>query len=673
MQGMHCQEFLNARTSKVLKSWQFSKSDFWKSSSNLINDKGSIWETVNIPHTWNNKDVLTDGVNSYHGVGTYLYNLEGPNLNDTSRHFIRFEGVSLQSEVYVNGKFIGEHIGGYAAFCFEITDALVKGESNEIAVKVNNIPSRNIAPSSESLFPVFGGIYRPVTYFTTKQTCISPLDFASSGVYIKQTSVTKEQAILDVSVLVSSKQLTTLKKPIKVKITIRDKKGKEVLVAIQNVSNVKNLETELITKQIVLKKPHLWQGKADPYTYDFSVVLLENNIILDKVNHTMGLRSFEITARKGFYLNGKSHPLYGVNRHQEIEGYGAALSLEQHKRDFELIKEIGASSVRLAHYQQAESFYDFFSKSGILVWAEIPNVPPYVVDNPKYLENCKLQIQEMVKQNFNQTAIYCWGMGNEIRIPKKHLEILNTFTKSLDETRYSVFVDNVDVNETHTVTDAQAWNMYHGWYGEGLKDGYSKRTDRIHKKFPKIKVGIAEFGAGGSITQQKEDFERPEPISGKFFAEQYQTYYHENAWNDIKDREDIWCKYIWNMFDFSWTSVDRGDRSFINHKGLVTHDRKTKKDAFYFYKANWSNEPVLYITNRRLVKREHENTFVKVYSNMEKVELFVNGISQHVKERKSNNFILQWNHVQLKKGINEIKIISYSKGKKYTDHCVWNF
>lgn len=664
------QEFLKKRSSKVLTNWKFSKSDFWKYSENLKNGKGSIWENVTVPHTWNAKDVLTEGVNSYHGVGTYLYKLESSEIANSERHFIRFEGVSLQSEVYINGEFVGKHFGGYSAFCFEITAYLKKGETNEIGVKVNNIPSRNIAPSSETLFPVFGGVYRPVTYFTTQKTCISPLDFASSGVYVSQTSITKEKAVLDVEVLVSSKNTSKSKKIV---FTIKDKEGKIVLEQSQRFNFKKGEENKLIKKRLTLKNPHLWQGITDPYSYTFTASLLENNAKIDEVNHTIGLRSFEVTARKGFFLNDQSYPLYGVNRHQEIEGFGSALSSEQHQKDFELIQELGASSVRLAHYQQAEEFYDLFSNSGIMIWAEIPNTPPYIKENPKYLENCKLQIQEMIKQNFNQTSIYCWGLGNEIRIPKKDLEILNTYTKSLDPTRYSVFVDNVDANETHTVTDIQAWNMYYGWYGEGLKDGYSKRTDKIHKNFPEIKVGIAEFGAGGSISQQKENYERPEPISGKFFPEQYQSYYHENAWNDMKDRDDIWCKYIWNMFDFSWTSVERGDRNFINHKGIVTHDRKTKKDAFYFYKANWSKEPVLYITNRRLIEKENETTFVKIYSNLEKVELIVNGISKGIVERKANEFILQWDSIKLKEGNNSISVIGYSDDKKYTDNCEWNY
>ncbi|PQJ79110.1 glycoside hydrolase family 2 protein [Polaribacter porphyrae] len=666
----NAQEFLKERNTKVLTDWKFSKSDYWKYGTNLKNGEGSIWKNVKIPHTWNAKDVLTDGVNSYHGVGTYMHKLEAQEINENVRHFIRFEGVSLKSEVYINGEFVGEHLGGYSAFCFEITDFLKKDEANEIGVKVNNIPSRNMAPSAETLFPVFGGIYRPVTYFTTKQTCISPLDFASSGVYISQTSVTKNKAVLDVAVLVSSKNTSKSKKIV---FTIQDKEGNVALQESENFNFKKNSENQLVKKRLTVNKPHLWQGTIDPYQYIFKVTLLENNSKIDEINHTMGLRSFEVTARKGFFLNNKSYPLYGVNRHQEIEGFGSALSSEQHQQDFELIKELGVSSVRLSHYQQAEEFYDLFSKSGIMVWAEIPNTPPYIKNNPKYLENCKLQIEEMIKQNFNQTAIYCWGLGNEIRIPKKDLKILHDFTKSLDNTRYSVFVDNVDANETHTVTDIQAWNMYYGWYGEGLKDGYSKKTNRIHKKFPEIKIGIAEFGAGGSISQQKEDFERPEPISGKFFPEQYQTHYHENAWNDMKDRDDIWCKYIWNMFDFSWTTVERGDRNFINHKGLVTHNRKTKKDAFYFYKANWSKKPVLHITNKRLIKREKEITFVKVYSNLKKVELFVNGISKGIKERKSDRFILQWNEIKLQKGKNKIDVIGLSEEKKFTDSCEWNF
>ncbi|WP_298486187.1 glycoside hydrolase family 2 TIM barrel-domain containing protein [uncultured Maribacter sp.] len=661
---LNAQEFLTKRNPKVLKEWKFSKADFWKKG--IDNDKETIWKNVTIPHTWNAKDVLTEGVNSYHGVGTYLYKFKDTLVQNNKRHYIRFEAVSLISEVFVNGKFIGKHEGGYAAFCFEITNALKIGIQNEIAVKVSNIPSRDIAPPSESLFPIFGGIYRPVTYFTTQQASISPLDYASSGVYIEQTAITSKKADLDISVILSSKSLD---ENYGLEIVLLDAKGKKVSNSSEIITIKSEDKNKLFKKRISLDSPHLWQGRKDPYKYTCSIRLTKNGTEIDVVNQSIGLRSFTIDLKKGFFLNGEAYPLYGVNRHQEIEGYGPALSTEQHKKDFDLINELGVTSVRLAHYQQAEEFYDYFSNNGIMVWAEIPNIPPYTTDNPKYMESCKLQLTEMIKQNFNQTSIYCWGLGNEIRIPKKDLEILNKHVKTLDTTRYTLFVDNTDAFDLHTVTDAQAWNLYYGWYGDGVKDGYSKRADKIHKKFPKIKLGIAEYGAGGCITQQKEDFERPEPISGKFFPEQYQTFYHENVWNDIKNRDDIWCKYIWNMFDFSWTAVQRGDRDFINHKGLVSHDRKTKKDAYYFYKANWSKLPVLHITNSRLVERENKITSVKVYSNLDKVQLFVNDINMGFKKKSLKNIIFQWDTIRLKKGDNKIKVIGYKDKKIYMEYC----
>jgi beta-galactosidase len=664
--NLSAQDFLAFRKPENLVKWNFAKADYTALTRNTI--KEEKYQQITIPHTWNDKDVITEGTTMYHGVATYECEIGLENKPADERYFLRFEGVCQQAELYINMKYVGVHKGSYSAFCFDVTPYLEKGKKNAVLVRVNNIPSRDIVPSSEDLYPLFGGIYRPVTFFKTKTSCISPLDFGSTGVYIQQhTSNTVSN--IDVNTMLSCQ--TNEQKKYTVQVSFLDQNNKTVASANKSIEIASNTETA-IKQTVKINNPHLWNGKLDPFEYKCQVKLLENGVEIDKVEQNIGLRYYEIDPKKGFILNGKEYPLHGVTRHQEIENFGSALSAKQHQTDFDLINEIGANSLRLAHYQQADLMYDLSSKNGILVWAEIPNTPPYIIGNPLYMENCKQQLRELIKQNFNKTSIFVWGMGNEITIPVEDMRELHKTAKETDSLRPTVYADNQTERELNTVTDAAAWNMYYGWYG-GELDQYSKRVDQIQTKFPDMKVGISEYGAGGCISQQAEEYPKPNPFDGKFYPEQYQTYYHEKVWNNIKDRNDIWCKFIWNMFDFSWTTVKRGDMDFKNDKGLITHDRKVKKDAFYFYKANWSTEPVLRIADSRLINRKKEITSIKVYSNLKNVTLVFNGVKINTQRTPSDLHIIEWGNIQLKKGENTIEVSGYKGKEKFTDQCEWNY
>ncbi|QDH79176.1 glycoside hydrolase family 2 protein [Echinicola soli] len=662
------QEFLADRSHRKLKNWQFVKADL--SQEPEKNWRLFEWEEVKVPHTWNDKDVLTEGLKSYHGVGTYEHRLKVGDQDKGKRHFIRFEGVSLYAEVYVNRQLVGKHRGGYSAFCVEVTDQLQYGKENLLVVKVDNVPSIDMAPPSEQLFPLYGGIYRPVTYFTTPNVCVSPMDYASSGVYVQQQDVNESRASLQVEALVSAgKQLNPGKYDLEV--SFYDASGNEVGKTKESLS-IEGEGQNSSRLSLDIENPRLWNGKKDPYLYTCSVVVLHNGQRIDEVREKIGLRYFEVDEKKGFMLNGSSYPLYGVCRHQEIAGYGPALSPEQHERDVELINELGATTVRLAHYQQSDYLYDLLSQSGIVIWAEIPNTPTYQAENRLFMESCEQQLKELIKQNYNKAGIFTWGMYNETRVTQKDLQVLHSLAKSLDPGRLTVFADNIRPADVHQVTDLAAWNLYFGWYGKaGDWSGYEKWARNAWES-KGVKMAISEYGAGGSISQQAEYFEKPDP-TGQFFPEQYQAFYHENVWKNIKDLDFIWGKYIWNMFDFSWTKVNRGDRAFINHKGLITHDREVKKDAFYFYKANWSDEPVLHIANRRLVDREHQNTSVKVYSNLDKVVLYLNGKKVSSQKVESDIQVITWDGIRLSEGENTIDVIGYKGKEQFVDQCTWNF
>jgi len=604
------QQFLKNRQCQSLSTWRFYKGELPPQSLNEVQ-----MTEVSVPHTWNNEDVLTLGPRCYKGIGWYQTKIKLEKTDQSRRYFIRFEGAQTVADVYINSKYVGTHKGGYSAFCFEITSYVELDGENTIAVRVDNSFQLDVAPAGPNLYPLFGGIYRPVTLFSTGQVCISPLDFASAGVYIAQKKISVDSAQLEIKTLISNRSGTS--SAIRVYTTVRDHQG-------------------------------------------------------GMIEQDIGLRSYAVDGKTGLTINGKYYDLYGVCRHQEWQGPATALSDKHHEKDIELILELGANGVRLAHYQQADKMYRLCDETGLVVWAEIPVDPPYMYDSPAYLENCKQQLTELIKQNFNHPSILFWGLYNEVEIPPGDLRQLNSLAKRLDPYRLTTQADYRAYSERHTITDIAGWNRYNGWYNANLA-GTIPWLEEIHKTDPDLIIGISEYGAGGCITQQQENPERPDPLKGKFYPEQYQRIYHEAIWGDIKDRKDLWCKFIWNMFDFSWTIVHRGDTPYKNQKGLMTHDRKVKKDVFYFYKANWSDEPVLYIASRRNIQRKEELTSVVVYTNLDEVELFVNRNAVSKKKITSDIHKIQWQNIKLAPGRNHISVIGYKNNKKFTDSCEWTY
>jgi len=379
------QGFLGYRDSFNIVDWKFYKGDIHSAESgDKISEQG--WEGVTIPHTWNAKDVLTEGDHCYQGVGWYRGSFDLPKKQNSRRYFIRFEGVCLVSDVYVNGVFIGRHKGGYSAFCYEITRQVRTGRKNGISVKVDNSMQPDVAPSGTYLYPLFGGIYRPVTVFSTDCLCISPLDYASSGVYIRPVSVSQKQADIEVATLLDSKDQNDAE--VMLKTTVLD--NNNVVAQSSEKVIVKNNQQAKSVSKIHIDNPHLWNARKDPYLYKLNVrVENANGTRIDEIDQPLGLRFFEVDRDKGLILNDQQYHLHGVCRHQEWEGFGSALTDEQHEKDIELILELGANGVRLAHYQQADKIYSLCDEKGLVVWAEIPNTPSYRAENPAYLRTAK--------------------------------------------------------------------------------------------------------------------------------------------------------------------------------------------------------------------------------------------------------------------------------------------
>lgn len=628
---------------------------------------------VDLPHTWNAQDALSGKIDYKRGIGNYEKNLFIRPEWKGKRLFIRFEGVNNIADVFINRRHIGEHRGGYGAFIFEITGKVEYRKENSILVRVNNGEQLDIMPLVGD-FNFYGGIYRDVHLLITDETCISPLDYASPGVRLIQDSVShryaKVRAIVDLSNGSSGNQ--------EVELNVRLLDGQRVVK--EGTKNVNLSGNEVMQQELTFEidQPHLWNGRQDPFLYQAEVTLFRNGQMVDRVTQPLGLRFYRIDPDKGFFLNGKHLPLQGVCRHQDRSEVGNALRPQHHEEDVALMLEMGVNAVRLAHYPQATYFYDLMDKNGIIVWAEIPFVGPGgyndkgFVDLPAFRANGKEQLKELIRQHYNHPSICVWGLFNELTElgdnPVEYIKELNVLAHQEDTTRPTTSASN-QMGDLNFITDAIAWNRYDGWYG-GTPADLGKWLDRMHKDHPEICIAISEYGAGASIYHQQDSLVKTVPTSW-WHPENWQTYYHIENWKTISSRPYVWGSFVWNMFDFGAAHRTEGDRPGINDKGLVTFDRKVRKDAFYFYKANWNREePMLYLTGKRNTVRTQRLQTITAFTNLSGAELFVNGKS-YGKAIPDSYAILEWKNVELEPGENEIKVVSTNKKLPLSDsfHC----
>ena len=628
---------------------------------------------VDLPHTWNAQDALSGKIDYKRGIGNYEKNLFIRSEWKGKRLFIRFEGVNNIADVFVNRRHIGEHRGGYGAFIFEITGKVEYGKENSILVRVNNGEQLDIMPLVGD-FNFYGGIYRDVHLLIIDETCISPLNYASPGVRLIQDSVShkyaKVRAVVDLSNGGSSNR--------EVELNVRLLDGQRV---VKEGTKKVNLSGNAAMQQeftFEIDQPHLWNGRQDPFLYQAEVILSRNGQMVDRVIQPLGLRFYRIDPDKGFFLNGKHLPLQGVCRHQDRSEVGNALRPQHHEEDAALMLEMGVNAVRLAHYPQATYFYDLMDKNGIIVWAEIPFVGPGgyndkgFVDLSAFRANGKEQLKELIRQHYNHPSICVWGVFNELTElgdnPVEYIKELNVLAHQEDPTRPTTSASN-QMGDLNFITDAIAWNRYDGWYG-GTPADLGKWLDRMHKDHPEICIAISEYGAGASIYHQQDSLVKTVPTSW-WHPENWQTYYHIENWKTISSRPYVWGSFVWNMFDFGAAHRTEGDRPGINDKGLVTFDRKVRKDAFYFYKANWNREePMLYLTGKRNTVRTQRLQIITAFTNQAGAELFVNGKS-YGKAIPDSYAILEWKNVELQPGENEIKVVSTNKKLPLSDsfHC----
>ena len=657
----------------LLDDWRFQKGEQTNAAATDYTDGG--WQKLSLPHCWGWEEAQVTN-KYYRGPGWYRRALELP-AETGKRYFLRFEAASTVADVFLNGQNLGEHRGGFGAFCFEITDKLNASGTNLLAVRVNNAKATDIAPLSID-YCVFGGLYRPVHLLVTEDVCFTPLDHASPGVFWQPTQVSKNEAVIDFTAEISNGAKTNADRVLVAKIL--DATGK--MVASQSCAiEIPGRVTPPFALQLKLKNPHLWNGRADPYLYRAVAELqTTNGVVCDSIEQPLGLRFYRVDPDQGFFLNGEPYRIRGVCRHQDVWNKGWALSHADHERDVQLICEMGANAVRCCHYQHSDEFYSLCDQAGLLVWAEIPQVNE-ITAGPEFAETSRNQLLDLIRQNFNHPAIFVWSLFNEIGYrtgdPHRLLKDLKIVANGEDPTRPTIAATCImDRPQMNKIPDLLGWNRYPGWYPP-VDGGIPSKPEECGSLLDAIRytsrhggICLGEYGAGANVSQHEDKPQQPKP-AGQWHPEEWQAIVHEADWAAIKARPFVWGSFVWNMFDFVVADRHEGGVPSRNDKGLVTNDRQTKKDAFYFYQANWSDEPVLYLTSRRYTERTNSLTDVKVYSNAKPVELFVNGKSLG-KSSAATNCVFIWKNIALAPGENHIEAKAVRKHQVLRDQCVWH-
>lgn len=569
-------------------------------NENWVFVKENEKSTVNLPHTWNGIDGQDGGNDYYRGKCTYIKEIAKADMPQGEEVYLQLDGVNSSAFVYFNSKLVCTHHGGYSSFRVKLEN--IK-DNNEIKIEADNSPNDFVYPQQAD-FTFYGGIYRDVTLIGVEKNHFDLDYYGAPGIQITPI-VNGDKADVNVKTYITG--------------------GGEVRVTV-------NGETKMGTEvDFIVDNPHLWNGVADPYLYDAVAELIVDGEVVDRVESRFGIRSFKVDPQKGFILNGKPYPLRGVSRHQDRPGIGNALLPEHHREDIELICEMGANTIRLAHYQHAQYFYDLCDEKGLVVWAEIPYISSHL---EKGVENTKTQMTELIAQNYNHPCIVTWGLSNEITmsgatpaVVENH-KMLNDLVHSMDKTRPTteavVTMCSMD-NEYVHISDIVSYNHYFGWYG-GNVNMYGPWFDKFHEKYPDKAIGISEYGCE-ALNWHATD------IAQGDYTEEYQAYYHEELIKQIAVRPYLWATHVWNMFDFAADARAEGGENGMNHKGLVTFDRKYKKDSFYAYQAWLSDKPMLHICSKRYIDRVENKVKIKVYSNQDEVELFANGESVGVQKK----------------------------------------
>ncbi len=586
----------------INRKWAFSKQ-----ATTVPSEMPSNWCFVNLPHSWNAIDGQ-DGDNDYfRGTCYYVKSFKKFELPEAEKYFLEIKGANSSADVYLNGKVLAHHDGGYSTWRVDITNGIK--DENLLVIAVDNAANEVVYPQMAD-FTFYGGLYRDVNIICVNDSHFELMHHGGPGL-----KITPEINGVNADVEIET-WVVNLKDNQKLRYVIKAADGK--VVAEKETTDTKiSLE---------INNVHLWNGKKDPYLYTAEIELVYGDKVLDNISSRFGCRTFKIDPENGFILNGEEYPLRGVSRHQDRWGFGNALLPEHHKEDMDLICEVGATTIRLAHYQHDQYFYDLCDERGLVIWAEIPYISNHM---PGGRENTISQMKELIVQNYNHPSIVVWGLSNEITMKGdsdpdllENHNILNDLVHEMDKTRLTTIaaVSMCDIDSPYIqIPDVVSYNHYFGWYG-GDTTMNGPWFDNFHAKYPNIPIGCSEYGC------EALDWHTSDPKQGDY-TEEYQAYYHEELIKQFFSRKYLWATHVWNMFDFGADSRNEGGENGQNHKGLVTFDRKYKKDSFYAYKAWLSDEKFVHICGKRYIDRVEDVTKVTVYSNLPEVELFANGKS----------------------------------------------
>jgi len=638
--------------------WEFIKGD----APGALAPAPGAWTKVTLPHTFNAADATTP--NPYRGPGWYRRTIAAPAGH--GRIYLEFDGAALSTDVWLNGTHVGRHEGGFARFRFDVTDR-VKPGANTLAVRVDNARQPDVAPLGGD-YTLYGGLYRNVRLVATSDVHIDMLDAGGPGVYFSTPDVTAKQARLHWRARVANERARAER--VVVTANLRDAAGKVVATARRAVA-LPGHAVVPVELDAVLAAPHLWQGVDDPYLYasDVTVARAGKAAPLDRVASSVGVRTVRLDPDQGLLLNGRPYRVHGVNVHLTYApGKGVAVSDADIDADYRILDDLGVTGLRFAHYQHDEHSYALADRKGFLVWTELP-LTSEAGASQAFADNLAAQARELVRQNFNHPSVFVWGLGNEIYkvddVSGRLLDAMQRLVHDEDASRPTVYANCCAPLDGPQAmhTDAIASNVYFGWYDKEFAD-LAPFLAANHALRPHTPQALSEYGAGGSGRQEEDPPRRPVAKSN-WHPEQYQALYHEAAWRQIDAAPWLWASFVWTGFDFASSGRDEGDGRGVNDKGLVSMDRQVRKDAYYWYQANWSKKPMLYLTSRRAVQRTVADAEVKVYSNQPSVRLRVNGVD--LGERAVDGHIARWK-VRLAPGANRIE----ARAGALADDVEWN-
>ncbi|MBP3775702.1 MAG: DUF4982 domain-containing protein [Prevotella sp.] len=611
-------------------------------------------EPVDLPHTWNANDAMYGNQAYYRGMATYSRMIK-VNRCPGKRYFLRVNAAQTVADVFIDNHFVMQHRGGYTAFVAELTPLISDGCQHKLDIRVSNAQTTDVAPLSGD-FNIYGGLYRGVDLLITNGSCIRPDYYASDGVLISQLGVSKEKAVIEAKAFVYEDAEHTSEMHFKLYA------GKQIVG--EQKTAVKN---GIATASLTIVQPHLWDGVNDPHLYQAVISLVQGGKTVDDRVIPVGFRFFHADPNEGFSLNGRKYTLRGACVHQDRAEFASAYQAAHFTIDLNIAQEMGCNALRLAHYPHSQEMYNQMDKRGLVAWTEVPFVNIFI-SNPAFEQNLQQQMLELVMQYYNHPCILFWGLFNEansgwMENVEGMVRKLNILAHQLDKTRMTIAATNQD-DIMNGIPDMIAYNKYFGWYSGKYTD-MAEWLDKEHAKHPEYVMGISEYGAGGSIYQQQDTLSAPSPYS-RWHPENVQTDYHITNYKYIRQRPWLWCSFVWCLFDFSSVGRNEGFIKGRNDKGLVSYDRTERKDAYYFYRANWNKDiQTVYIAGRHNNYHTSEQTNITVFCNGSQVELFVNGISQG--RRKPNEVkVATWKGVKLQKGNNQLT----AKCGKVTDKCM---